>query len=270
MRSRILVLAALSVAAPAAAQPADSMGSLMPAVQTALNRGALLYLYDEAAWRGTDDLRDHFPQLLPLAGGYVVSGEQTSVELTFYDRSKSKAIYRANFADGKRISSGPPAADRVALTAIEQRLVAARGTALNAFQGAKVNVCSKSTPNVALLPPKSPTDPVRAYLMTPRTTMKALPMGGHFQVDVAADGKAGTVRAFTKSCLEMSFAGDGKGEPKALVLSHLLDPTPTEIHVFSSLTGKIPIYVVTTSNQKLWVVEGSRIRLLPNKPTAKQ
>jgi len=269
MRLGIFLGAALSLAAPVAAERAESMGALMPAVQTALDRGALLYLYDEAAWQGTDDLKARFAQLLPQVGGYVVSGEQADVELTFYDKAKSKALFRAKFSNGKMVSSGPPAADRAALMPVEQRLVAARAIALKAFEDAKVGMCAKSTPNVALLPPKLPTGPVRVYLMTPRTSMKSLPMGGHFEVDVSANGKAGAVRAFTKSCLEMSLAGDGKGQPKALMMSHLLDPTPTEIHVFSSLTGKIPIYVVTTANQKLWVVEGSRIRLLPNEPTKK-
>lgn len=266
MRMRILFAAALSVSAPVAAQPADSIASLLPAVRTAIDRGALLYLYDAAAWRGTDDLRDHFAQLMPLVGGYVVSGEQAAVELTFYDKAKSKAVYRAKFSDGKLVSSGPPAADRIALTLDEQRLVAARVTAMKAFAAAKVGMCSKSTPNVALLPPKSPADPVRVYLMTPRTSMKSLPLGGHFQVDVSADGKPGAVRAYTKSCLEMPLTRDATGKPNALVVSHLLDPTPTEIHVFSSLTGKLPVYVLTMANRNLWSVQGSSIRLLPNKP----
>ncbi len=100
--------------------------------------------------------------------------------------------------------------------------------------------------------------------------MKSLPLGGHFEVDVSADGRVGTVRAFTKSCLEMSLVGDGKGQTKALVVSHLLDPTPTEIHVFSSLTGKVPIYVMTMPNRTLWVVAGSEIKRVPDQPTAKQ
>lgn len=269
MRS-ILIWAALSVAAPVAAQPSGSNGPNDQAIRTALERGALLYLYDEAAWRGSDDLRQNFAQLLPLAGGYVVSGERSAVELMFYDKAKSKAVYRAKFSDGKRVSSGRPAVDRVELTPVEQRLIAARAPAMQAFTDAKVGLCSKSTPNVALLPPKVSTDPVRAYLMTARTAMKSLPLGGHFEVDVSADGRAGTVRAFTKSCLEMSLVGDGKGQTKALVVSHLLDPTPTEIHVFSSLTGKVPIYVMTMPNRTLWVVAGSKIKRVPHQPTAKQ
>jgi hypothetical protein len=270
MRLKVFVAAALSLAAPVAAQRDESMGALAPAVQAALDRGALLYLFDEAAWHGTDDVTDHFAELMPLAGGYVVSGEQADIELAFYDKAKSRALYRAKFADQKMISSGPPAADRVALTLVEQRLIAARTPALKAFEDAKVGICSKSKPNIALLPPTDPTGPVRAYLMTPRTSMKSLPMGGHFEVDVSDDGKAGPVRAFTKSCLEMSLAGEGKGKSAALVVGHLLDPTPTEIHVFSSMSGVIPIYVITTSNKRTWVVEGSRIRLLPSTPTAKR
>lgn len=264
------VFAALLLAAPAAAQPADTMGELAPAVELALNRGALLYVYDAAAWQGTDDLRDHFAQLMPLVGGYVVSGDQASVELVFYDKDASKAVYRARYSYEKLVSSGPPTADRVALTYVEQRLVAARGTAIKAFELANVSVCAKATPNIALLAPNNPAEPVRAYLMTPRTSIKSLPMGGHYEVDITVDGNAGPVRAFTKSCLELSLAGDGKGKPAALVMSHLLDPTPTEIHVFSSLTGRMPLYVITTSNKKTWVIEGSRIRLLPDQQAAKK
>jgi hypothetical protein len=91
--------------------------------------------------------------------------------------------------------------------------------------------------------------------------MKSLPLGGHYSVEVKPDGTTGTVRAFTKACAELPLSDeDGKGRPEALGITHLLDPTPTEIHVFSSLTGKIPIFVAT-SNGRLWRVDGSKIIL---------
>jgi hypothetical protein len=53
---------------------------------------------------------------------------------------------------------------------------------------------------------------------------------------------------------------------EALVVSHLLDPTPTEIHVFSVFAAKKPIYVITVTNDRIWAAEISggqaRIRLV--------
>ena len=46
---------------------------------------------------------------------------------------------------------------------------------------------------------------------------------------------------------------DAKAE--GFVISHLLDPTPTEIHFFSVFAGQTPIYVITTQNERLWVTE---------------
>jgi hypothetical protein len=53
---------------------------------------------------------------------------------------------------------------------------------------------------------------------------------------------------------------DGK-EVAGLMLTHLLDPAPTEIHVFLSLAHRVPLWVMTTQNQYLWRVEHGRIRI---------
>jgi hypothetical protein len=44
-----------------------------------------------------------------------------------------------------------------------------------------------------------------------------------------------------------------------LAISHLLDSTPTEIRVFSSLVAKLPVLVMTGSN-RVWQVTGQQIR----------
>ena len=264
-----VIAAGLSLAPAVAAPPAGTKGASFPALETALERGALLYLYDEAAWRGSDDLTTHFAPLMPLIGGYVVSGDEAAVELVFYDKARSKAIYRVKFANQKMVSSGLPAGDRVGLTSVEERLIAAHKIATKAFEDAKVSPCNKATRNLALLLPKSPSDPVRAYLMTPRTDMRSLPPGGHYAVDVSANGTTGPVRAYTKSCLELPFATNAKQSPEALVVCHLLDPTPTEIHVFSALTGKVKVIVATTVNQRIWYVTGRQILLIMEPPGKK-
>ena len=47
----------------------------------------------------------------------------------------------------------------------------------------------------------------------------------------------------------------------ALFVSHLLDPVPTEIHVFWSLWAAKPIAVRTQDN-KIWMVADGKIGLL--------
>jgi hypothetical protein len=44
----------------------------------------------------------------------------------------------------------------------------------------------------------------------------------------------------------------GNGQP-------LLGPVPTEIHVFSSFTSGLPIFVATMSNGRLWRVNRNTI-----------
>jgi hypothetical protein len=75
---------------------------------------------------------------------------------------------------------------------------------------------------------------------------------------VAPDGRITGSRAFTKSCITMA-------QPKnvtALVISHLLDPVPTEIHVFTSLSAGLPVYVAIPESNRVFAVAGDKIRLV--------
>jgi hypothetical protein len=252
---------AIAIAFPGTAIAQGVSKPITAAVQTAVDRGELLYIYDEAAWHGTDDIRANYPALLAQAGGYVVTGDETDTELVFYDRSKSKAVYRATFSDEQLTKSGPPSADRIPLTALEKRLISAKDSALNAFTAAKVGVCNKGTPNLAALPPAIPTGPVIVYLMTPRIDRNLVPLGGHFSVEIGADGKAGAIRRFMNTCFDMPLGHKPQGG--LFVITHLLDPTPTEIHVFSSLTAKAPMVVLTSPDGRMWLIDGNQVQSLP-------
>lgn len=265
-RARWPIMAALAIATNGLvlAQSSPTGVGLTAAVRTAVSRGELLYIYDEAAWHGTDDLLTNYAGLAGEAGGYVVSGDELDAELAFYDKSKSNAVYRARFSSGKLVKSGPPAADRVALTAFEKQLIAAKDKALAAFIAAKVGLCSSSHPNLAALPPERPGGPIIAYIMTSTTDPKTVPLGGHYSVEVAADGSVGPIRHFTKACIDMPMSKRPPvGEPAAFVVTHLLDPTPTELHVFSSLTSKVPLVVVTGPDARMWFVDGNRVTSMP-------
>jgi hypothetical protein len=272
MTLRLLLLLAAALAAasvPTAAQtPGASGNPLQSAADLAVRRGQLLYAYDQAAWHGTDDFRAKFPSDVQRAGGWVVTGTVAETSLVFFDRdpARPKAIYRARLAGSRLVSSDRAKPGEDSLGTEELAIIAARSRALETFQAAKVGLCSKAPANVAILPPERTGGPHIVYLMTPRTEADKLPFGGHFSVEVFADGRTGPVRKFTNTCLNLPTrppGGDGS-TPAGLFVTHLLDPTPTEIHVFNSLAMKLPV-LVGTSNRIVWAVEGSGIRKMSDR-----
>ena len=253
------IAATLGAASPVAAQATDP-NDLTAAVRLAVDRGRMLYIYDRAGWIGTDDLRDRYPHLMSEVGGYVVTGDQSSTEIAFFDRQQSHAIYRATFSGGKLLGSGPPAADSVQLSPLEKRMIAAREKALQAFEQANVSLCSEAAANLTAIPSSEPAGPIIVYLMTPQTDLRSYPLGGHYSVEVSGAGTIGKVRRFTNSCIAMNSGQVKDGSsPVGFWITHILDPTPTEIHVFTSLASKMPIHV-GTKNKRIWAVDGSTIR----------
>jgi hypothetical protein len=237
------------------------------ALALALERGKLIYAYDQAAWHGTDDLKVKMPDFAKRVGGWIVDGPADAAELVFYDRDETdpKALYIARFAGSRLVSSRlpDPAEDR-SLSGERKAMIAAKKAALRALVSSDAKKCADQPMNSVVLPPQQPAGSFLVYFLTPQTDLKAVPMGGHHRVEVAADGQARAQRAFTKSCLEVPLTGE-RGKPAGLIVTHLLDPVPTEIHVFSSLAARLPIYVGTNGGKRLWAVEGSRIRPLPIK-----
>ena len=106
--------------------------------------------------------------------------------------------------------------------------------------------CTNAAFNAAIVPPASLEAPLEMYLTSAQTDANVYPLGGHYLLSLAPDGRLLSVRKFTNSCLNMERprGGGRRGEPAALFVSHLLDPTPTEIHVFLALSAKLPIFVV--------------------------
>ena len=72
---------------------------------------------------------------------------------------------------------------------------------------------------------------MEVYFLSPQVRNDVYPFGSYFRRTVAPDGKMLFSRAFTKSCLDMPApSADAFG----FGVSHLLDPIPTEIPVFTS------------------------------------
>jgi hypothetical protein len=271
MRRAILGFLALIAASQLCAAPpkAEIKAADEAAVQLAVDRGALIYAYDQAAWHGTDDLAAKLPDYPSKVAGWIVDGPAEAAQLVFYDKDQADphAVYVADFRGRQLVSSRLlGAADDRSLSPERKAMVAARRAALEALIAGKARRCKPQSFNTVVLPPAVAGGVTLVYFLTPQTDLKAIPMGGHYRVEVAAHGRAGKPRAFANSCMEMPFE-NAKGErPVALVITHLLDRTPTEIHVFSSLAVGLPIFVATTQGKRMWSVEGSRILLIRKAP----
>ena len=261
---KVLALALLLAAAARDERAAVPVAE-QAAVAMATTRGALIYAYDQAAWHGTDDMLAKVREPATKVAGYIADGPAASPRLIFYDRqSTPHAFYVAQFRDG-RLQSGRvlgPDEDRALSPANLQRLKALAAANI-AVRQAGVRPCGSSSFNTVVLPVDPVSGVVRVYYLTPQSDRAHLPFGGHYAVDVAPDGTAGTPHAFSRSCLEMLVQPPARANGATAVgvtITHLLDPVPTEIHVFSSLAIRLPIFVLTTTpTPRLWIVERGRV-----------
>lgn len=224
-----------------------------------LERGRLLFEIDRAAWVGTDDMLERMPDPANSGmRGYIVERDGPGFAVTFYGAPPAAplAFYRGIVRDGRVVSREIfPADARPPLTGVQARLAAARDMAA----GLGRRPCVDRPFNTAVIPPDTPAGPVDLYLLTPQVRNDEFPLGGHFRFTIAADGTVEASRPFTNACLNMRVPPGERTQ--ALFVTHLLDPVPTEIHVFSAMTSGFAIGVATGADS-LWWVTGDEIRLV--------
>lgn len=253
LRSVLLALViATSVASAAAAQPDEA--ARVAAAQT---RGELIHDLDQAAWHSTDVLLKALPRARhgEIKGWVVEPGEGGWAVLYYgYDGDRPYGVFTAVFRGGKVVSSReikPADADR-ALTPAQQRMAMARKVATTAG----VTPCARAAFNTVIVPPASASAPVEVYLLTPQVKANAYPFGGHSLIVVGADGKIVSTRPFMKSCMTQDLPPNAV----AAMVSHLLDPTPTEIHAWLARSMGKSVFVMVTEPQQLWEVTAGGIR----------
>lgn len=251
----LAVALALSVGTLAQARAPDEAAR----IEQALERGRLIYDYDQAAWHSTDVMLKALPRKrLNEIRGWVVEpdGDALSVLYYGYDGDTPYGVFRARFKDGKVGASGEIAATGPrGLTAIESRMALARKVAADSNPPG----CVKKPFNSVVVPPVSETAPVEVYLLTPQMKTGEYPFGLHYLVTVGADGKVASTRPFTRSCFVMSGKSEVAAEKvAAMAITHLLDPTPTEIHVWLSDWVRAPIFVMT-GEKDIWEVTPTAI-----------
>ena len=253
-----LALIALGAASPSHAKPADTTAAPVTAedqsnVGLALDRAQLLHRYDQAAWHTTDALTSDAPEVaLATIRGWVVTPDGGDYRVTYYSGDpgvEHRAVYSAVWTGGTNVRDRKlRGVDDNQLSAEETRLAAASDAV--AEEGPLR--CTDRRFNRVVLPRATIDGADLVYLLTPQTETGSIPFGGHHRAEVK-DGKLVSIRSISKTCLDMPL----EKKAEALIVSHLLDPTPTEIHFFSVFAAKKPIYVLTTSNERIWVAESS-------------
>jgi hypothetical protein len=256
----LALIAAGMLCAAEASAPEDA------AVQRVIVRASLMVAYDRAAGVTSDDMVGKLPKARrPEIGGRVVTPIGASYHVDWFgkDAKADRVIYAADVRD-KTVSNAtvyPDGAEPVmseAALRLAQSLTAARA---EMQRHPDWQPCTAASFNTIVLPPDG-TDTISVFFLTAQVVNDEVPFGGHYEVDVASNGHVLSARSFTKApCANTPrpVAQDGR-TPAGLGLTHLLDPQPTEIHVFEQLALGVPLFVETTSNNAVWKVENGQIR----------
>jgi hypothetical protein len=246
--------------APAAAPPPDS-AELRAELESRTTLGRQLFAVARAGLLATQDMLSRVadPEAAGITG-WVAEPEGNAIAVTFYGDSDAGpvAIYRARILGGRAVSRDTYlTSERPPLSGTALRLALARAATGSEEQRA----CTNQPFNVVALPPASPDAPIHVYRITPPESRTRLPMGGHFRTTVGADGTVAEARAFSRGCLNLEVGEVPAGSQAGpIAVTHLLDPLPTEMHVFLSLFSGRPLLVAAGDPTRLFMVAGDQIR----------
>lgn len=259
------LLALATVQGPGSTPPAPPAPGTMPSAEQRIAQassiGGLLYAFDRAAWVSSDALTAAVPRdRLGGVGGYIVEAVDLGIlRVTYYRGSAADAqtFFVADVQGGKVVRQ-EALAQPVALTARQTVLARAREVAAQRAQERSYKPCTPLPFNTVVLPSRSG-GPVAVYLLSAQQDAGTYPMGGNYRVVVASDGKMLASRPYSVGCLNMTLPKLPAGaKPVGLMVNHLLDPVPTEIHVFASYSMRMPVFVATP-DRRAWKVEGASI-----------
>jgi hypothetical protein len=266
-RARCSALAA-ALAVFGAASALEIPEEYRAAVQSARQVGITLFIHDAAAWRATDELasRQVLQRDARLRGWLTDDGpDGKSIVVTFVgdDSGKPMGLHRVEVPQGDR---KPVYTELKPATALDRSQLArwkARESALEALN-ARDDRCSEHYNTVVLPFDPIAGDLIRVYLLAATQRPRVMVVGGHFLFEFSVDGeRLVNQRGFTRSCFEAPIPSESKsGKPVAFMLTHLLDPAPTELHVFLSRSHDMPINLMTVQNELLWLVSGREVELV--------
>lgn len=178
--------------------------------------------------------------------GWLTEAKDGGIVVTFIDETPG-ALYRVLVSAEGEPSPLLPLQAPEPLDSFESGAAMARRLALESpFQA-----CSR-TYNTVVLPDPTFEGGWVVYLLPGTTSHDVVPIGGTHRIEVR-DGAVAAQRGFTRSCIALNRG------PKvaAMMISHILDPVPTEAHVHWSLWADTPMYVSTEGG--VWKIEQGQV-----------
>ena len=235
-------------------------------LDAAVQRGRLLGAIARSGLVATQDMLSRVSDPAGAGiSGWLAEPEGNAVTVTFYadgeGATPSRAIYKVTILGGRATArevfltgNAPPLTGRLA------RMAAAR----KAIEGQDHQPCGGQDFNVLVVPPATADAPIDVYQISPQARRGTFPIGGHFKTTVAPDGSVSASRGFTNACLNAAAADVVPGQrPEPIAVTHLLDPLPTEIHVFLAIWTGHPLVVVAGDPQRLFGVTADGIGEIP-------
>lgn len=261
-----IALLAMLVTAPAHAQDKDDdapqpiPAEIQPAVTQAEFLGRQLYLHDRAAWLATDAMLadKRMRKLQNSVGGWLTEPTALGVRVIFIgDGDAPRRLYEIDVDEAERLSE-PTLESPTPLTAEHLAQLRARNLAMSQ----SFMQCARKY-NTVVLPSSSG---MRVYLMPGFAEHGVYPLGGYHLYEIDGTGeKILSSRKFSNGCIEHHDSSKGlpKGaKPSFGMFTHLLDPQPTEVHVFVSLHAKVPLMIMTIDNKMMWPVKSGKVELV--------
>ena len=194
------------------------------------------------------------PQETGVAG-WIINEVEGGHEVVFFGQAPlgQYALWSGVY-DGKKVRSKTRygAGERM-LTAKEKALVEARGLPDNT----DLERCSEKPFNTVVMPTDKDDGSLFVYFLVPQEKANLIPFGGHYRFEVK-DGAVVNSRKFTNSCISLSNRGPNGEKPAATAISHSLDDTPTEIHVFSMYAMGNPVAVILSETDKVWMISDTK------------
>jgi hypothetical protein len=237
----------------------DSLPNALPEEQEAAGIlaaeriGLAMYRHDHAAAVATD-AAFQLRQVREDARlrGWITEERQDQIIVSFIDETP-RALYRVEVSKEGVVGEVMVLESPSELSAYESGAAAARLLAM----ATRFEPCAERYNTVVLPVDGANEQNWFVYLLPATTDANVIPIGGAYRMEINAGGLV-EQRGFTNSCIALQPSP----ESVALAISHLLDPIPTEVHVFWSLWANKPLYVSTPPNATVWAIEGGKIRLV--------
>lgn len=242
----------------------DAPNAIPTELQAAVSRaeflGRQMYLHDRAAWLATDAMfaDQRMEALKPRLGGWVTEPTAHGIRTIFVSNDEVPVrLYEIEIDEGERLSE--------AMLESPEPLTAEHRAQLSAREAVRTRDMLRCAQQYNAVSMPS-VDGLRVYAMPAFEREHVYPLGGYHLFRFEADGKTvAESRKFTNGCIEHDETSrelpDGSKAIGAM-FTHLLDPQPTEVHVFVSIYAKLPLTIVTADNKSMWRVHKGKIEFL--------